>query len=459
MWNPDIPESAEPRYVAIVNCLAADIGSGRLQDGERLPTHRELADHLGVAVGTVTRAYTEAERRGLVRGEVGRGTFVGAADRESVLLGVPDRPGSAFIDLSVNTPIYGADPDLGAALRALAGQADLTRLLRYHPHAGAARHRAAGAAWAQRYGLTPTADHVLVCAGAQHAVTVALATLAQPGDRVLTESLTFPGMRTLASLLHLRLEGIAMDDEGMRPDALEKALEHEGAAVLYCMPTVQNPTGGVLSEGRRREIVALARAHDVAIVEDDVHRLLVPDAPPPLAALAPERGYFIAGTSKAIAGALRIGYLVAPPTMVEHLARGIWATIWMATPLTAEIATMWIEDGTADRVVERRRREAAARQRLAHDILGHLRYRAQPQAFHLWLELPDPWRSEEFASAAARRGVRVAPAEAFAVGRAPVPHAVRVSLSGAENRDALATGLRTLAEILAGPPQPGPGIV
>lgn len=331
--------------------------------------------------------------------------------------------------------------------------------MRYHPHAGAARHRAAGAAWARRFGVEAAPEHVLVCAGAQHAVTVALATLARPGDRILTEALTFPGMRTLASLLHLRLEGVAMDAEGIRPDALADALRHEGAAALYCMPTLQNPTAGVLSEARRHEIAAIARAHDLAIVEDDVHRLLVPDAPPPLARLAPERTYLIAGTSKAIAGALRIGFLVAPPAMVERLALTIWATVWMATPLAGEITALWIEDGTADRVVERRRREAAARQRLARTVLGDLAYHSQPHAFHIWLELPEPWRSDELVRAAARRGVLVAPAEAFAVGRTPIPRAVRVSLSGAETREELAAGLAVLAELLADPPIPGPAIV
>jgi len=453
-------ESGEPRYLAIANALAADIRGGRLQDGERLPTHRELADTLGVAVGTITRAYTEAERRGLIHGIVGRGTFVGDASHPSIVLGVADAPpGETTIDLSLNLPVYERDPDLASALHALAERPDLGALLHYQPHAGAARHRAAGAAWAKRFGLDASPDHVLVCAGAQHAVTVALATLAAPGDRILTESLTFPGMRTLAGLLHFRPEGVAMDAEGIRPDALAGALRTESAKALYLMPSLQNPTAGVLSEGRRREIVAIAREHDLAIVEDDVHRILVPDAPPPLSHFAPERGYYIASTSKAIAGALRIGFLIAPPAMVEQLALGIWATIWMATPLTAEIAATWIEDGTADRIVERKRQEAAARQTIARRILGHLTYRAQPHAFHIWLELPAPWRSEGFTQEARRRGVLVAPAEAFAVGREEVPHAVRVSLSAAPTRATLERGLEIIADILRGPPAPGPSIV
>ena len=201
------------------------------------------------------------------------------------------------------------------------------------------------------------------------------------------------------------------------------------------MPTIHNPMGGVLSEARRRAIAELARTYDVAIIEDDVHRFLVPDAPPPIATFAPERSYYIAGTSKAIAGGLRVAFVVAPLDAVDRLAQSIWATTWMAAPLTAEICAMWIEDGTAERVAAAQRDEAAARQRLARTVLGNDLVRSHPQALHVWITLPDPWRGESFARAALQRGVAVAPAESFVVGRGPVPHAVRVGLGAARDRD------------------------
>jgi DNA-binding transcriptional MocR family regulator len=459
IWIPEPGADDGPRYLAIVSAIERDVAAGRLRLGDRLPTHRELAAAMRIAIGTATRAYAEAERRGLIHGEVGRGTFVGTGQRDPVLLTVAEGGSADLIELGLNVPLYDADPDLAAVLRGLARRRDVATLLRYQPHAGTARHRAAGAAWATRFGLRPTPDQVVVCAGAQHATTVALATLARPGDRILAEALTSPALMALTGLLHLRLEGIAMDAEGLLPDALEDALRHDTAKVLCCMPTLQNPTAGILSEPRRREIAAIARAHDIAIIEDDVHRLLVPGAPPPIARFAPERSYYIAGTSKSVAGGLRTAFLVAPPGMAGRLAQAAWATIWMATPLTAEIAATWIEDGTADRAAERKRREAAARQRIAAKILGHLRYRAQPCAYHVWLELPEPWRGEAFAREARRRGVVVTPAEAFALGQGPVAGAVRVSLSAARDREQLASALEILAEILGHPPMQAPGIL
>ncbi len=449
MWKPDLPEDSKARYAAIANALAHDIASGRLPSGERLPTHRELADALGIAIGTVTRAYAEAERRGLVRGEVGRGTFVGPPPLDVTSLARGARRGTAIIDLSLNVSIEGVAPDLAGALRKLTKRADVGELLRYQPHAGVARHRAAGAAWAARYGVTATPEQVLVCAGAQHAMLTIFSALARPGDRVLTEALTYPGMKALANLLHLTLEGVAMDAEGLRLDALEEALGRSGAKFLYCMPTIHNPTGSVLSAARRQAIAELARAHDVAIIEDDVHRFLAPEAPPPLAHFAPERTYHIAGTSKAIAGGLRVAFVTVPRATVEHIERSIWATTWMAAPITAEIAATWIEDGTADRIAAAQRREATARQAVARSVLGGLVRDTHPHALHLWLELPDPWRGESFARAALERGVAIAPAEVFAVGRGAVPHAVRLGLGAARDRSELERALGILRDTLA----------
>ncbi len=440
-WAPELSNQSRGGYAAIADALARDIASGRLPAGARLPTHRELADRLGVAIGTVTRAYAEVERRGLVRGEVGRGTFVGASPLKRAAFVPSSQHGSDVVDLSLNFPIPGLAPDLAGALRTIAKRSDVADLLRYQPHAGAARHRAAGAAWAARYGVAAAPEQILVCAGGQHAMLTLFSALAKPGDRVLTESLTYPGMKALAGLLHLTLEGVAIDAGGLAIDALEATLVRTGAKFLYCMPTIQNPTGATLSIERRRAIVELARAHDVVIVEDDVHRFLAPDAPPALAALAPERTYHIAGTSKAIGGGLRVAFVTAPRDAVEQVERSIWATMWMAAPITAEIASTWIEDGTADRVAAAQRDEAGARQAIAREILGAVAAGNDPRSLHLWLELPDPWRGESFARATLRRGVAVAPAEVFAVGRSHVAHAVRLGLGAARDRADLARAL------------------
>jgi DNA-binding transcriptional MocR family regulator len=225
---------------------------------------------------------------------------------------------------------------------------------------------------------------------------------------------------------------------------------------IYCVPTLQNPTATVMPEARRREIAGIARTHGVMIVEDDVHGQLLPERPRPLAAFAPESSLFLTGTAKSLAPGLRIGYLHAPAALVPRLAAGIRATTWMAAPLMAEIATLWIRDGTADRILEGRRRETADRRRVLDRVLGRAAVLSHPAASHVWLPLPEPWRAEPFADELQRRGVAVTPASAFAIARGAAPQAVRICLGPPRDVQTLEGALRTLAETLHGVPAEAP---
>jgi DNA-binding transcriptional MocR family regulator len=450
IWHPRLEGRKGPRYLTIVEALAEDFASGALHQGNRLPTHRDLADRLGVTVGTVSRAYAEAARRGLVSGEVGRGTFVRGAGEPT--------PGEevegGLIDLSQNHPPDPAtQPQRTALLSALAGltaRADVGRLLDYPAAGGDAADREAGAEWIARSGVAAAADEVIVCTGSQHGITIVLATLLEPGDLLLAESLTYAGLKAVAGLLHLRLQGLALDEQGLRPDSFEDACRASGAKALYLIPTLHNPTTAVMPEARRREIVAIARAHGVALVEDDVHGLLPEERSLPVSALAPERSYYLTSTSKTLAPGLRIAYVRAPQVMVSRLASSLRATTWAVAPLTAAIASAWIRDGTADTLLAARRAEARERQALARTALAGADLATHPEAYYLWLRLPEPWRADRFTAEARARGVAVTPAETFAVGRGPVPHAVRLCIGAARHRETLARGLAVVAELLQG---------
>jgi DNA-binding transcriptional MocR family regulator len=207
---------------------------------------------------------------------------------------------------------------------------------------------------------------------------------------------------------------------------------------------------------RRAEIVAVARAHGLALVEDDVHGLLPESRPAPLAALAPERTYYLTSTSKTLAPGLRIAYVKAPAAMVPRLEAALRATTWAVAPLTAAVASEWIRDGTADALVEARRAEARVRQAIARERLDGADYDTHPEAYYLWLRLPEPWRADSLVAEARARGVVLTPAEAFTVGRGPVPHAVRVCTGAARTRESLARGLSVVSELLrAGGPADG----
>lgn len=462
-WWPDLSEREGPTYAAIADAIGDAIADGRLERGTRLPTHRSLAAALGVTVGTVTRAYSEAERRGLTVGEVGRGTFVRDAEPGlgawGATTGRPD-----LIDLSLSVPVPLGDGTeaeaLARALRDVADRPDVGELVaHYHRDSAAWSHRRVGADWIGRRVPGAEAERVAVTAGAQHGMAAVLAALTRPGDLLLTEALTYPGVKAVAHMLGLRTRGIPMDGSGATVDGLAQAVDAERPAAVYLLPTLQNPTAAVMPLERRRAIAELARERDLVLVEDDVHGWLHPDPPPTLASLAPDRTIYVTSTAKALAAGLRIGWILAPPSYVDRILAAVRGTIWNPAPLMAEITARWIGDGTADRILEGRRAETRARQALAREALRGRRVRTHPNAYHLWLELPDPWRRDELVAAAAQRGVRVAGAEAFAVARRDVPHAVRVCLGGPPTRQRLAAGLQVLRDLLDDVGSPGPSIL
>lgn len=457
IWTPDLEGRTGPRYQAIADAVADDVVRGILTEGDRLPPHRELAFALGVTVGTVTRAYKEAERRGLVTGEVGRGTFVrGAGEGPGKMvrspLVVPETQVPGVVDLGRNfTPDAGLDAVMAETLGRLSRERGLSTLMTYQPAAGMERHREAGARWMAGAGFDADSARTLITVGAQHAITVALMTLTRPGDTVMTEALTYPGALTLAAMHGVKLQGLAMDEEGLLPDALEAACRSGTSKVLYVAPTYHNPTGAVMSADRRQAIAKVLEDHGITAIEDDIFGRQRTDLPPPLAALAQDRVCYVNGF-KFLAPGLRAGFLHAPGALVPRLMAVMRTTLWMAPLLPAEIATRWIEDGTAERLAAWHRREAAARQELFRAAMGEFDVHLEEGAYHAWLRLPEPWRPDPFAAAAEERGVLVMPSTTFVVGHAPVPSALRLSLGCPPTREELEKGLAILAGLLREPP-------
>ena len=443
IWSPELTSREGPVYRTIADALAEDLAGGRLIVGQRLPTHRELARRLGVTIGTVTRAYAEAARRGLVEATVGRGTFAKAAGAPA---GSGREAGAGIVDLRSNYPaLAGSATALAEALSVLARDPGVADLLHYQDHAGLPRHRAAGARLIAGSGLAVSPEWVLVTAGGQHAILVALLTIAQPGDVVLTEELTYHGFKSLAQRLKLRLHGVALDHEGMVPEAFETACRTLAPRALYCTPTLQNPTGAIMSEGRRARIAAIAAARGVTIIEDDILGFLAPEQRP-LAAFAEGPTCYLSSVSKSLAPGLRLGFLVVPAGESARYAEAIRLTSWMAPPLSGEIVCRWVADGTAARLIAAQREENAARAGIAAARLGRLMPPAYPAALHLWLKLPAPWRADRFQQEALSAGVALTTAEAFAVG-AHAPEAIRLCLGAAPSRDLLDKALVTIARL------------
>jgi DNA-binding transcriptional MocR family regulator len=224
IWITELTARTGPKYLAVTDMIAEDISAAHLQPGTKLPPQQDLAWRLAVTVGTVSRAYTEAERQGLVRGEAGRGTYL---LRPGLREGFPpcEALPADHINLSLSFPAPGEEAEhLSQALQRIAADQAAFDLLEYQTPAGNLGHRAAGAAWLSMTGAHATAEQVVITNGAQNGILVAFAALTQPGDHILTESLTFPSIKPVARMQGLRMEGLPVYENGLIPETLETAV-------------------------------------------------------------------------------------------------------------------------------------------------------------------------------------------------------------------------------------------
>ncbi len=449
MWHPALRQGSKPIHDQLVDALARDVAAGTLAPGTRLPPQRELAYRMKIGVGTVTKVYAEARRRGLLTATVGRGSFIAGRSVS------PDQP-DAIIDFSRNTSsLAPAAARLGDALASLRRRADLTDHLHYAPPAGMTSHRQAGANW-----LVSSVDFIdvdwrrlIVCESGQHALALAFASLCKAGDTVMTESATFYGLKALAEQLGLPLHGLKMDEQGLLPDALDRAAS-SGARVLYTIPTLQNPTGRLMSLKRRSEIAAIARKRDLTVVEDDVYGPFArgDGGGPMIAALAPERTFYVTSLSKTIAPGLRCGYLLTPDEgRFERVIRTVRALSYAPANFGALIGTQWIEDGTAGDIAASVKSDIVARTKLARQILGKaIEGPHVVAAPHVWLPMSE-LKAERVAGAALRGGVTVTPPSAPIVDAKEVS-GLRLCIGAPADMSTLERGLKVVADALSDAP-------
>ena len=449
IWLPQLRRE-RPLYLEIAEAIRQDSISGALQPGDRLPPQRELAYRLGVTTGTVTRAYAEAEKMGLLSGEVGRGSFVKAPEPATAPFTPLNRTSSGLIDLSLATapPVTDA-AEIDRALEQVMKSPGRLDLLHYPPPEGYPLHREMGVSWLARSGITVDQSRVVVTAGAQAAIIATLSSITQPGDRMFVESLNYPTIKGIARHLGVTLVPIEIDAGGLVPDSLERAARNGEARLLYIVPTLQSPTTASLDLSRRQAIVEIARRTNMTIIEDDLFRLLEPRLQPPtLFSLAPERTYHLTSVSKTLAPGLRVGFMGGPDGREDTLVRQQTVTGGRSVGIAAEVVRHWIESDAASRILAAIIAENATRRGLALEGLRGRSVLCAPGAPFLWLKLPDQWQPGDFARAALDRGVKITPGTAFAIDRRSDDRAVRVCFSGAASMAELRRALQIIDGLL-----------
>lgn len=447
-WTPRMEKGASTKHQAIFDAIVADVASGRLRLGDRLPPQRAVAAALGVDLTTVTKAYSRARSEGIIEATTGRGSFVAVGSIEN--LGMP--ASITPLDLSRNSPPRSVKVDAAFAreLDHALSLEDNAGVLNYQDTGGNWANRTAGATWLGKRLASCSTDRVILTSGAQSALFAICHLLARSNKSMAVGQFAYPGIHTVAFQQGLQLIPLAMDPRGILPDALEDACKRSSVGMLYITPTADNPTTATLPLDRREAIVRIARQYSVAIIEDDPYHDLLPAPPSPIAALAPDLTWHIATLSKCFSPALRLGYVVAPSTEASaQIAATLQAMTMMASPLFAALASRWIYSGFLQDVAASIRDENIERQAIAATIFHDQQFQADKHAPHLWLYLPTPWRSIDFTHQCERRGVITLGSSSFSV-NSPAAEAVRISVGAAPSRSALEDALTTLRSVLTG---------
>ncbi len=450
MWNLKILNTDNTLYIAIADALERDIRLGELKAGDKMPTHRELAKTIGVNVTTVTRAYKEAEKRGLITSTVGRGTYVTSDMGLNASLINTDTNRNSHIEMGLALPLTSMEPDISSIISKVLHKSHLNNYMAYTQPEGLMRHRQIGSEWVKRFGIQTDAERIIITAGAQHALNCIFSSVFQQGARIAVDNLTYPGVKTVAKRYGLHLEGLPMDNEGMLPQALESACTRNEIKGIYTVSSIQNPTNIIMSEERKISLAQIIKKYNLILVEDDPYHFLSTEKRNPLTKLVPEFGIYIAGLSKAFYAGLRICFTIVPKRLYNRISQAVVDTMWMAPSFNAEIVCECITSKIADQIIEKKREEIRHRARFMTENLASYELSYTPDSMFAWLKLPNDWSSLEFEKAASENGVNVISSDKFTVRSVDPPNYVRLSLTGTDNRNDFEKGIYIILKLLNG---------
>ncbi len=480
-----------PLYRQIHAAIAARIRSGELRSGERLPSVRSLARRLGISLITVVQAYDALAAEGLVQAFVGRGTFAGgpaisapadartgdghppAASDESewqtslpVYLRAPRiaamqsmlRPArrAEFVSLAGGTP----DPTL-FPVRALgrlwhrAMAVEDPRFLQYGTPQGDHNLRAWIAGYCRTIGISARPEDVLVTSGSQQAIDLVARTFVGPGDYVLVESPTFLTALDIFEGRGAKLLGVPMDAGGARVDIAAALIERFRPRLVYTIPTAHNPTGVTMAEERRRRLAALARQHNLVVLEDDTCSELTYDGEAPHAIKAYDAAghvVFIKSFSKTVIPGLRVGCVVAHGAILARLIEAKSLVDRFTSPLIQRTLWRYLSAPQYTRDLEKardtyRRRRNAALTALEASMPRGVTWTRPDAGFNLWINLPEPVSAAEAFEEGVREGVACAFGDLF-LPHTPPPSGLRISFAD-KPEHVLVDAIRRLSRGLA----------
>lgn len=406
-----------PLYLRLAEAIQEAADQAALEAGAKLPAERTLAEALDVSRGTVVAAYAALADRGVVTRRRGSGTTIAETVRRA-------EPGTHHRALEFNRMAAGQELRLDLSIGApppsqltqeIVGSAAAALALGAPDHGyapmGLPGLRDGLAERLTAEGLATAPEEILITAGAQGAISLLATALVRAGDRVLVESPTYPGAIEVFSRVGAVVLGIRRDAFGPRPEDLERLIAVQPPALVFLVPTCHNPTGSIMHEQRRREVLAICRRHDVLVVEDTTLADLVynGDKPPHIASMGEIEDVVVIGSfSKALWGGLRTGFLRADRSLVLRLgrlktARDMGGGLLDQAAVCAALPRL-------DEIIAAARTRAAGNyaviSRLLHERLPEWEQTVPRGGYSVWCRLPSG-QGDRFAATALSYGVGI----------------------------------------------------
>lgn len=465
------PAREVPIYMQIIQALIRDIERGRLTSGTYLPSSRELAQILGVNRKTVVLAYEDLIAQGWLDSAGTRGTMVASALPDPVRrhqseaevtmstaaidyrfasppdrpLALPSGPGLKLDEGAPDGRLFPVEL-LARAYRVAAHRASRDNGFQYRDPRGspALRESIATMLKSQR-GLSVTTENICITRGSQNGIFLAAHTLICPGDSVIVEEVTYEPAVAAFRALGANILPVGLDEDGIDIEAVELACRRNAVRAVFVTPHHQFPTTVSLRPERRLRLLELARQFGFAIIEDDYDHEFHFESQPllPMAGYGPGLVIYVGSLSKLLLPALRIGYVAAPPPVIDAIAHMVSLTDGMGNTLTEDAAAELIENGELRRHARKVRQIYAKRRGdFAAEIdqtLGDIAdYRMPDGGLAFWLRFDTDL--DQMEARAAAMGLRFASSRSFMT-RDSAPRGLRIgfaSLNQHEARTALA---------------------
>ncbi len=446
-WKPDFSQATGPLYKAIADKLEYDIKNGLLTPGTRLPPQRELADFLDINVSTVSRAFKLCEQKGLICAAIGSGTFV-ASDAAANPFLIPEESSLKVIEMGAVYPETSVNEEIVAQMKKMLAEPDFGRLFQQGRPGGTIWQKETAAKLIRKSGYHADPHNILLASGAQNAIAAILAGIFQPGDRIGTDEITYPGLKTAANMLGIRLIPIQQKNGEITENGLQFACKNENIKGLYLIPDYHNPTTHTMSKAARKVIAAIAKKEQLIVIEDGINSLLNVKPLPPLASFAPERVIYLSSLSKVASPGLRLAFIAVPEQYKQKLSTALYNLNISVPPMMAELASRMIVSGAMDNIIARHRIQNKLRNAIVDRYLSGYQVLGEPECLFRWLILPERFTGEAFEAKAYHSGVRVYGAERFVVGNAKSTNAVRLAIAAPESLAELQEAVKTIKEIL-----------